>query len=296
MLIRQKVILALIDQMGGGVSHLSLVKMAFLLGKEYEIKTFYQFVPYHYGPFSFTLYHELEMLRQNGYISHPSKGEIQRVREVVAPPVNLGLGSQIKDFLTKYRNLSTEELIEHVYSGYPWYTINAKASENRREERPRGKCAVYMAGYEGLQIDGFLNILLEAGIEQIIDVRHNPISRRYGFHKSTLSGVCRRFDIQYKHVPEVGIPPQLRSNLRQPSDYIPLFQNYAEETLPSQPRVVKRIANWIESRPSVLMCMENNPDSCHRSHLAKIIASHTGLMVQDLRDFKCKQNIPKQKF
>ena len=44
------------------------------------------------------------------------------------------------------------------------------------------------------------------------------------------------------------IPPQLRSNLRQPSDYIPLFQNYAEETLPSQPRVVKRIANWIESR------------------------------------------------
>ena len=43
MLIRQKVILALIDQMGGGVSHLSLVKMAFLLGKEYEIKTFYQF-------------------------------------------------------------------------------------------------------------------------------------------------------------------------------------------------------------------------------------------------------------
>ena len=38
MLIRQKVILALIDQMGGGVSHLSLVKMAFLLGKEYEIQ------------------------------------------------------------------------------------------------------------------------------------------------------------------------------------------------------------------------------------------------------------------
>ena len=28
--------------------------------------------------------------------------------------------------------------------------------------------------YEGLQIDGFLNILLEAGIERVIDVRHNP--------------------------------------------------------------------------------------------------------------------------
>ena len=98
-----------------------------------------------------------------------------------------------------------------------------------------------MAGYEGLQIDGFLNILLEAGIEQIIDVRHNPISRRYGFHKSTLSGVCGRLNIEYKHVPEVGIPSELRANLRQPSDYIPLFQEYEKKTLSSQPLAVERI-------------------------------------------------------
>jgi len=67
MLIRQKVILSLIDQMGnqspsgnhGKVSRLQLVKWAFLLENERKMKTFYQFVPYHYGPFSFTLYHEL---------------------------------------------------------------------------------------------------------------------------------------------------------------------------------------------------------------------------------------------
>ena len=296
MLIRQKAILALIDQMGGQVSRLPLVKMAFLLGKEYEIKTFYEFVPYHYGPYSFTLYHELEMLRRNGYILHSSKDEIQLVRDVASPPVNPSLKNQIAELLNKYRGLSNHELINYVYSGSPWYTINAKAWESRLGERPKTTCRVYMVGYEGLQIDGFLNILLETGIEQIIDVRHNPISRRYGFHKSTLSRVCGRLNIEYKHVPEVGIPSELRANLRQPSDYIPLFQEYEKKTLSSQPLAVERIANWVASKPSVLMCMESNPDCCHRSHLAELIARHTRLMIQDLRNFKCKQNTPKRKF
>jgi uncharacterized protein (DUF488 family) len=297
MLIRQKIILSLIDQMGGQTSRRLLVKLAFLLGKEARIKNFYEFVPYHYGPFSFALYHELEMLGRNGYILfQPSEDRIQRFSDVVNPPLDFALENEIISFSEKHSTLSVEAVIESVYSDYPWFTINAKAVENRKEKRPKGKCAVYTVGYEGLQIDGFLNILLEAGIEQVIDVRHNPISRRYGFHKSTLSRLCQKLDIKYRHVPEVGIPSELRANLRQPSDYIPLFQNYEREILPAQPSAIKKIESWIETQPSVLVCMEANPDSCHRSHLAAQVANHTKLMIQDLRENTCKPYTPKQKF
>ena len=297
MFIRQKIILSLIDQMGGQTSRRLLVKLAFLLGKEARIKNFYEFVPYHYGPFSFALYHELEMLRRNGYILfQPSEDRIQRFSDVVNPPLDFALENEIISFSEKYSTLSVEAVIESVYSDYPWFTINAKTVENRKENRPKGKCAVYTAGYEGLQIDGFLNMLLEAGIKQVVDVRHNPISRRYGFHKSTLSRLCQKLNIKYRHVPEVGIPSELRANLRQPSDYIPLFQNYEREILPAQPSAIKRIASWIKSQPSVLMCMEANPDSCHRSHLAAQIANHTKLMIYHLKKDICKLSAPKQKF
>ena len=267
MLIRQKVILSLIDQVGGQmpdgtrekVSRLQLVKWAFLLEKETKMKTFYQFVPYHYGPFSFTLYHELEGLIRNNYIIEPSKDEIQRSSDVAAPSIDSALGNEINDFSKKYRSLSTEELINHVYSHYPWFTINAKKPENRKKKRPEGKCAVYTAGYEGLHIDGFLNILLEAGIQQVIDVRGNPVSRRYGFHKSTLSRLCENLDIQYRHVPEVGIPSESRANLQKTSDYTRLFQNYKEKVLTTQQDVIKKIADWVKSQPSVLVCMEADP-------------------------------------
>ena len=297
MLIRQKIILSLIDQMGEQTSRRLLVKLAFLLGKEARIKNFYEFVPYHYGPFSFTLYHELEMLGRNGYILfQPSKDRIQRFKDVAIPPIDLALKNAIINFSEKYSTLSTETVVESVYSNYPWFTINAKVVENRRENRPTGECAVYTAGYEGLQMDGFLNLLIEAGIEQVIDVRHNPISRRYGFHKSTLSKLCQHLNIKYRHVPEVGIPSELRTNLQQPSDYIPLFQNYEREVLSAQPSAIKKIATWIESQPSALVCMEANPDFCHRSHLAAQIANRTKLMIHHLGEDICKLSIPKQKF
>lgn len=304
MLIRQKAILSLIDQMSGQipnstqetVSRLQLIKWAFLLEKETKMKTFYQFVPYHYGPFSFTLYHELKGLIRNNYILELSKDEIQRSTDVAIPSLNPTLGNEINNFSRKYCSLSVEELIDHVYSHYPWFTINAKKPENRREKRPEGKCAVYTAGYEGLHIDGFLNILLEAGIQQVIDVRGNPVSRRYGFHKSTLSKLCKGLDLQYKHVPEVGIPSESRANLQQPSDYTKLFQNYKEEVLTVQQDVIKEIGDWVEFQPSVLVCMEANPCFCHRSHLAEQIANHTKLPIEHLRRSPCKQSTPKPKF
>lgn len=295
MLIRQKIILSLIDQMGGQIPRQRLVKLAFLFSKEARIKNFYEFVPYHYGPFSFTLYHELEMLERNGYIV-PSTDRIQRFSDVVIPPIDFALKNAIINFSKKYSTLSTETVVENVYSNYPWFTINAEAVENRRENRPKGKCAVYTAGYEGLQIDGFLNMLLDAGIEQVIDVRHNPIARRYGFHKSTLSRLCQNLNIKYRHVPEVGIPSELRANLQQPSDYILLFQEYEREVLPAQPKAIQKIAGWIKSQPSVLVCMEANPDFCHRSYLAVQIANHTKLMIYHLGKDICKLSAPKQKF
>ena len=304
MLIRQKVILSLIDQMAGQipdgtqekVSRLQLVKWAFLFREETKIKTFYQFIPYYYGPFSFTLYHELETLKRKGYIRFSSSEDgIQRISDVATPPIASTLGNEIKDFSGKYRSLSTKELIDHVYSHYPWFTIHAKQLEQQREKRPIGKCAVYTAGYEGLHIDGFLNILLKAGIQQVIDVRCNPVSRRYGFHKSTLSKLCKGLDIQYRHVPEVGIPSESRANLQQPSDYTRLFQNYKEKVLLNQQNTVTKISDWMTSRPSVLVCMEANPCLCHRSHLADQIANQTKLRIEHLRRNTCKPSTPKPK-
>jgi uncharacterized protein YwgA len=73
---RQKALLAILQQVGGQASSLQLMKWAFLLGQEtpsHGGKTFYQFIPYRFGPYSFTLTRETDALVRNGFVDKTDK-------------------------------------------------------------------------------------------------------------------------------------------------------------------------------------------------------------------------------
>ena len=76
MLQRQKIILSIINHYDNDVSKIFFVKLAFLVGQESLIKndsSYYDFVPYKYGPFSFSLYREINALEKNGYVNCTEK-------------------------------------------------------------------------------------------------------------------------------------------------------------------------------------------------------------------------------
>ena len=102
--------------------------------------------------------------------------------------------------------------MDYVYRQYPWFTVNSKRQQNAA--RPVAALAVYTAGYEGQQVDAFLNMLMRNGIQQLLDVRNNPVSRRYGFHKTTLGRLCKSLDIEYVHRPNSASRPRCGKALR----------------------------------------------------------------------------------
>ncbi len=71
MLTRQKALLRLIANDGTHMGKTRLQKLAFLLRDEISdspTSRVYQFVPYHFGPYSFTLSHELRNLESDGFV------------------------------------------------------------------------------------------------------------------------------------------------------------------------------------------------------------------------------------
>ena len=71
MLLRQKILLLMLKFAGRPVQRVELMKWCFVLRHESESKggnSFYDFVPYKYGPFSFALYQEIEKLESTSYI------------------------------------------------------------------------------------------------------------------------------------------------------------------------------------------------------------------------------------
>jgi uncharacterized protein (DUF488 family) len=283
---RQRILLAFIQKADGSISRTKLVKLAFLLGQEGSLdsrRPFYDFLPYKYGPYSFTLDRELSELGRLGYMDVEelsiSPAYQDRVEQEFQA-IDTATKSAIYQVQEKYGTLSLDALIKRVYEDYPWYARNSElvdASEKHHRERAP-KC-VCTAGYEGESIDYFINKLLAAGITLVIDVRYNPISRKYGFSKKTLSTLCGKLEIDYTHVPELGIPSRLRNDLKTSEDYQALMEEYSSTILPKADKHIDIVSAMMQEQPSLLLCFEADVNMCHRGRLAKAIALKTGMEI-----------------
>jgi len=284
MLNRQRVILALIQSAGGTASHLRVTKWAFLLREESQSRggsSFYQFLPYKYGPFSFCLFQEAAALCRDGLLTESeSEWTLTSSGVPAARQIHAGTRSEVARVISDHGKKTERALIDYVYERFPEYTVNSEIRQ--LERRKTAAVAVYTAGYEGLLIDGFLAGLIQHGVCRIIDVRNNPVSRRYGFHKSTLSRLSERVGVEYVHVPELGIASDHRQDLEEPGARQKLFETYERTTLVREGAVIARVAALVEDRPSVLVCMEACHTQCHRSRLANAIAAKTRLPLRHL--------------
>ena len=65
---------------------------------------------------------------------------------------------------------------------------------------------IFTIGYEATTMDAFLAALKEAGVEQVIDVRALPLSRRPGFSKNSLAATLKDSGIGYVHLKALGTP------------------------------------------------------------------------------------------
>lgn len=293
MLNRQRMILALLDRAEDPIHHTTLVKLAFLLRQETRVgedRTFYGFVPYRHGPFSFGLYRELESLKRDGYVEWGEKsfslktGARQLTREQIER-LNSAQTEAVDSVVRKYGRKRRPTLLRDVYRRYPWYAINSELEgylPDQMPERRRPAVAAYTVGYEGKSVDEFFNDLLASGMEGILDVRANPVSRKYGFAKRSMSRIAGNLGLAYHHLPELGITGDHRASLSDFDSYQRLLDKYEETMLPKRTALVRKAAGLLRSQPLALVCVEKDVRCCHRGRLANHIARESGLSVAHL--------------
>lgn len=293
MLNRQRLILALIRELGADAQNIVLVKLAFLLREETAVgrdRSFYGFVPYKHGPFSFGMYRELEALERDGYLQRGNRStrlthrtkKLTREQIERLPPKQLEAAISV---VQKYGRQRTPELLRSIYRRYPWYATKSELHQYVPDDVPSPvmrQNAAYTVGYEGKSVDGFFNQLLASGIEGILDVRANPVSRKYGFAKRSMRRIAERLDLRYHHIPELGIAGDQRANLSDFNSYQRLLDKYERTMLPDRAVHVTQAAALLNSRPTALLCMERDVRCCHRGRLANRIAADSGLTIEHL--------------
>ena len=279
MLKRHRKLLSFVDALGGHVGDLDFQKLLFLYCQDEE-PDLYEFVPYKFGAFSFTSYADRRSLSARGLLE-PDRGWTLTGAGRTATP--RPAPSAMAAFAQVNAALRGDELVAETYRRFPYYATRSQiadsvlrgdkaALERVASARPGGVAGLLTIGYEGRSLEAYLNTLLKSGVTVLCDVRKNPISRKYGFSKTTLSKGCEGVGIRYEHMAQLGVPSSERQHLETQADYDALFTRYEAHVLPSQADAVAEIAAWIRDGEAVAVtCYERHPHQCHRHCVAAAV-------------------------
>ena len=262
---RQQFLLALIQKLNGKTTATDLQKIVFMYTMKSGV-TYYDFVPYKYGAYSFQLAQDIDVLCKDKYMTTENK--LAEPKDY-SPTIILNLSA-----IEKARS---NALVRKAYEQYPYYAIRSEivdkildstglqAVHTINQQLTQDEQMLFSIGYEGKSIEAFTNILLKNGITLLCDVRRNPLSRKFGFSQSKLQHIIGSVGISYIHMPELGIESQERKSLETQEDYKALFAEYSR-TLPSKTTALCKIYSLLQSNSRIaLMCYEQDPDCCHRT-------------------------------
>ena len=283
MIERKRLLLRFIDSASKHPTRSQLMSWLFLLRQEQAqalgSSAFYDFVPHKEGPHSFQACRDIDglqdadLLARHGPLSVPPPAR-DHLNHLMQLPRRAGKG--VEAILKTYGLMTREQLLHEVGKRYPFYRQG-----NCWPMKPV-QLAVYTVGYEGRTIDGLLKHLIRSGIRQLIDVRKNALSRKYGFAGKTMARLCSEVDIAYVHVPALGIPSTMRADLSSPTAYDHLFDLYEDTILACADDYIASVADLCNRMPSALMCFEASANQCHRGRLALRLAPASGLDVKHL--------------
>lgn len=288
---RQRFLLLLLQQAGGRLSKMDFQKLLFLSQQTTEF-SYYDFVPYHYGCYSFQAQSDMELMEKFGWVSIGESG----IDLLVQPSgwLNQTEYSALKSFSEKMKDLRGRNLVSHVYEGYPYYATRSRIAEEVldkeafRKVNDEGRALrseetrLFTIGYEGISFEGYINRLIKNDIRLLCDVRKNPLSRKFGFSKSNLSTLLPKLGIEYRHIPDLGIESEKRTDLDTEADYIQLFEDY-RKTLPDKRKSLDMLEELLTNHKRIaLTCFEKEHESCHRHCVSDYLERERGFGVSHL--------------
>lgn len=284
---RIKVLLSVVQEVGGVISDARLQGLLFLYCVE-EVKRdeYYEFIPSASGPYS------LQAANDKGYLIHKKLLEDAPHWAAVAGKPRYATELDffekiaIQGLRTKWAGQPDEAIAAHIASHYPDMAVLPTPTEGAE---PR----FFTIGYEGASPEAYINCLLRAGVQLLVDVRKNSLSKKFGFSKQELRDGLARVGIDYLHIPELGIISEKRQELNSDADYAALFREYEATTLRQQTAKLDQLQRLIAEHGRIaITCFEASHRHCHRGCVADAMRSRDGFNTKIEHLNPCSHRAP----
>ena len=259
---RLTVLISLMQELENYISDQNIHKLLFIYCHKYACNSVYDFILVDNNPYCITIYEDKKFLINKELLVDTSSWVLNQ--ETFRFAKNLDMIEKLS--LQKLKNdlekgLIIDDLIDENYAKY-----------FKSQDIDQQQVIFYTIGYEGLNLEQYLNKLLKHQIACLCDVRRNPYSQKFGFSKAELIHALSIVNIEYIHIPDLGISSVLRQNIKNDSDYYNLLKHYETDILSHQSNNIKLLKDLLAKyRKLAITCFEAKISHCHRSKIANLI-------------------------
>ena len=267
---RITVLISLVQELQDHISDQSIHKLLFIYCYKYACNNAYDFILRNNSPYSITIYEDKKLLIQR-QILQDTANWIQNP-EAFCFAQNLDMLEKLS--LQKLKNDIEKDLITDgmIAQNYAEYFKFLEVEEDKK--------IFYTIGYEGLNLEQYLNQLIRHKVHCLCDVRRNPYSQKFGFTQTELMSALAIVGIEYIHISDLGISSALRRGLKSDADYYNLLKRYEIDILAHQSANIDLLQKLLTKYMRIaITCFEAKISHCHRSKIAnlmreKYIVSH----------------------
>ena len=134
------------------------------------------------------------------------------------------------------------------------------------DDRSAEKADFFTIGYTGRKTEELIDILKRYDVQTLVDIRQNAISMyRPDLSKGNLAKLLEASGINYTHLPEFGVPRDIRAKAIETGSRDVIWAWYDENVVGFL--TLHAFMNGFE-HPVAFMCTEIDPHECHRHRLS----------------------------
>jgi uncharacterized protein (DUF488 family) len=147
--------------------------------------------------------------------------------------------------------------------------INPNEVSTDQEGSAKPEITFHTMGYEQSEPEEFIGRLKQHRVTLVVDIRHQPISRKHSFSKRNLEAGLAEAGIKYIHLQSLGAPKDLREGLKAGGSWWNYVKRYTAEVLDHRGEDVDFLIDLASRECISLLCFERDPEACHRNIVAK---------------------------
>lgn len=165
MFYRRKIILGLIELLGGNVEKLRFQKLLFLYAMKKQNPE-YDFIPYKFGCYSYSAKADMNTMVKKGYLSETENTYGKSDTLNYFNKLKIEDAKLLQEVVSDYGQMSGDALIKHTYLNFPFFAILSTIAKDvlpgklyDRVEKAIPKCeetTLFTIGYEGISLEMYL--------------------------------------------------------------------------------------------------------------------------------------------